>query len=87
MKINLTQWSLMRVLRIVIGGVGLVDAVSRHDMLLGAAGLFLLGMGLFNIGCCGIGGCTTGFNKAGESAQRDVVFEEVSSSNARKSLN
>lgn len=57
-KIITTGWSFMRVFRIVAGLAAIIYAIIKHDFLSGAAGLFLLLTGLFNVGVCGSGECT-----------------------------
>jgi hypothetical protein len=57
MKQLFTGWNLMRWLRLGIGGYALVQAAIDHDPLLAVAGVFLTSMAVFNIGCCGVGGC------------------------------
>lgn len=76
-----TGWSFMRLLRLATGLVGIVFGLKNNDTLLGFAGFFLLLMAAFNLGCCGVGGCTITTHK--ESAkprnkeQGDINFEEV----------
>ena len=47
----------MRAIRLTMGVVAIVFAILRQDMLLGAAGGFLLLTALLNAGCCGVNGC------------------------------
>jgi len=77
MRSLLANFSLMRLLRLVIGVIGAGQAYLTHDWLLGVAGLFLIGMAVFNLGCCGIGTCgISPKNKAAGPAEA-VEFEEV----------
>lgn len=58
-QILLTDWNFMRILR-VIGGFALIYAgITKHDTISGAFGLFFAYQGLFNVSCCGTGGCST----------------------------
>ena len=52
-----TGWNFMRAIRLTMGVVAIVFAILRQDMLLGAAGGFLLLTALLNAGCCGVNGC------------------------------
>ena len=52
-----TDWSFMRVFRVVTGVAALTYSIVKHDYLAGIAGLFLLLIGLFNVARCGAGGC------------------------------
>lgn len=73
------QWNLMRILRLVIGIVILVDGLQRSEtfvVLLGGA--FAL-LAVFNIGC-GPKGCATPtikMDKNSNDKEKEVVYEEV----------
>ncbi len=58
MKTILYGWNMMRVLRIVMGSIALWQGIVTKESILGVAGVFLLFMGLANIGCCGSNGCS-----------------------------
>lgn len=66
----LTNWTFVRFLRLIIGIAILVQSVALRDMFLGAAGLLFTLMAVFNAGCCGAAGCTTG-SKPLKDAMRD----------------
>ncbi|MFT3747434.1 MAG: hypothetical protein QM768_03930 [Agriterribacter sp.] len=53
-----TGWSFMRVLRAGMGIAALVFTFKDHNFIFGIAGGLLLIMGVMNIGCCGINGCS-----------------------------
>jgi hypothetical protein len=47
----------MRILRLVLGGVAIVEYFSTPEpLLLFIGGVFLV-QGIFNLGCCGAGAC------------------------------
>ena len=73
----LTRFNLMRALRLVIGVVGAGQAYITHDWLLGIAGVFLIAMGVFNIGCCGISGCQVPVRSSKPGNPESVEFEEI----------
>lgn len=78
----LSQWSFMRVLRLMTGVVGVFMGVRNNDPLLGLAGGFLLFMAFANTGCCGVNGCSVPDyrpRKTGSNAASETSFEEVSS--------
>jgi len=77
MKSLLNSFSLMRLLRLVIGVIGAGQAFITSDWLLGAAGFFLIGMAVFNIGCCGISGCGISPKNKSVAHPDAVEFEEV----------
>ena len=75
----LSNWSLFRFLRLGIGIAILVQAVMARDVLFGIAGLLFAGMAVFNIGCCGMGGCSTTNTPAKKTSEtiKDIPYEEV----------
>ena len=74
----LSNWSLFRFLRLGIGIAILVQAVMARDVLFGIAGLLFAGMAVFNIGCCGMGGCNTpNITTKNTQVTKDIPYEEV----------
>ena len=75
----LSNWSFFRFLRLGIGIAILVQAVMARDVLFGIAGLLFTGMAVFNVGCCGMGGCntTTTATKKTTEPTKDITYEEV----------
>lgn len=71
-----SNWNFMRVLRLIMGIAIVVQAVMAKDALFGLAGLLLTGMAIFNVGCCGTGGCNTPAKKNAETT-KDITYEEV----------
>jgi hypothetical protein len=76
---NLLQnWNLMRALRLVLGGIILVQGIQAQEYIYALAGLFLSGMALTNIGCCGVGGCAVPPKKVTRiDTTKDIDYEEV----------
>lgn len=72
----LNNWNLPRVLRVMIGIVILVMAISRADLASGIIGAVFTGMGVFNISCCGSGACYTPI-KNSKKDLKDISYEEV----------
>ncbi len=72
----LSNWTFFRILRLVIGIVIIVQAVMTKDSLFGVAGLMITSMAIFNVGCCGAGGCNTQTKKTSETT-KDIHYEEV----------
>lgn len=75
-----TGWNFMRILRMGMGVIAVGVAIYDRDSLLGLAGAFLLLMGLFNLGCCGTGGCALPNRNSHTTKQvvaDEVEFEEV----------
>lgn len=71
------NWHFMRVLRVVLALAILIQSWFAKDSTTAVIGLMLLAMGLFNIGCCGPGGCYTPVKKHQPSVQKEPVYEEV----------
>ena len=70
------NWSIFRFLRLSIGIAILVQSVAAKDVLFGIAGLLFTVMAVFNVGCCGMGGCITLTKKNAETT-KDITYEEV----------
>ncbi|MGN6181638.1 MAG: hypothetical protein ACTHNW_20820 [Mucilaginibacter sp.] len=72
----LRNWNLPRILRVMIGIVILIMAISRADPGSGIIGAVFTAMGVFNIGCCGSGACYTPV-KNSKKDSKDICYEEV----------
>jgi len=72
----LTNWTFFRFLRLIMGIAIVVQAVIAKDALFGLAGLLLTSMAVFNVACCGTGGCSTPSKKIAET-KKDITYEEV----------
>ena len=72
----LTNWTFVRILRLLLGLGIIVQAVIVKDAFLGAAGLLFSSMSVFNVGCYGIGGCATTPKKSSKTIH-DTTYEEV----------
>ena len=74
---NLTNhWGFMRIIRLVIGGYALVEAIRASDVLIGIMGTVLVGMALFNLGC-GAQGCGVPTSRNKNTSSDEVEYEEV----------
>jgi hypothetical protein len=71
-----TNWTFLRALRLLIGLAIVVQAIVSKDSVFGIAGLLFTGMAIFNVGCCGVGGCNTPIVK-NEKSLNDISYEEV----------
>ncbi len=63
MKAILSNWSIMRGLRLVLGIAAFVQAFIQKDITLGLLAAFLLLTAISNIGCCGLNGCAVNFKQ------------------------
>ena len=79
MLANLTQnWGFMRIIRLIIGGYALFEAVRSSDIFIEIMGAVILGMALFNIGC-GPQGCGVPTNRSKSTHSEEIEYEEVHS--------
>lgn len=73
----LKGWHLMRILRLGMGSLMVVQFIQTSDKLVGLIGALLLYQALFNKGCCSNNGCAaTPQNKANNKIE-DISFEEI----------
>ena len=78
MKQLFSNWTFMRILRLILAIVILIQALYARDTTTAAIGLMLLAMAFMNVGCCGAGGCPTPIRKTkNNNAQKEVSYEEV----------
>jgi hypothetical protein len=75
-QIIFTNWSFMRFLRLGLGLAVLVQAVIAKDVLFALLGLGFTAMPVFNVGCCGSGGCYAPPKKEVNNT-KDISYEEV----------
>ncbi len=70
------NWNFMRFIRLVLGIFIIVQGVMAKDWGIGVLGIFFTAMPLFNIGCCGAGGCSVPVKKRAENV-KDISYEEI----------
>jgi hypothetical protein len=75
MKRVLIGWNVFRVVRLLIGMAALVQGIVQKEVLVLAAGSWILFGALFNLGCCGSGGCAV--PKSTQKTNKEVTYEEV----------
>ena len=72
----LSNWSFMRFLRLGLGIAIIVQSVIANNWTMAIVGFLFTAIPVFNIGCCGTGGCNTPTNKISETT-KDITYEEV----------
>jgi hypothetical protein len=72
----LSNWTLMRFLRLGMGIAILVQALMAKDMLFAFAGIIFTAMPVFDMGCCGTAGCVVPSTKK-QHVKQDIFYEEV----------
>lgn len=75
MKAILSRWSIMRILRFVLGAIALVQSIVQRDITFGIIAGFLVLTAIANVGCCGSNGCTVNFSN--RKKESEVVYEEL----------
>ena len=75
-QVILSNWTLMRFLRLGIGIAILVQAVIAKDTLFAFAGILFTALPVFNVCCCGTNRCYTPAKKTTD-AKKDITYEEV----------
>lgn len=73
----LNGWNLMRIVRLALGIIVMVQGFQANEWLLVALGALFSLMPLFNIGCCGVSGCNTPVSRRGNKKIEDTTYEEV----------
>lgn len=72
----LTNWHLMRWIRLFMGIYAATVAIQMHDTFSGIIAALFLFQALTNTGCCGAGSCTVPIGKKHEPV-KDIEFEEI----------
>jgi len=73
-----SNWSFMRIVRLLAGIAALWQAIVMKDNLLGAAGVLLMIMSVMNIGCCGVNSCSAGQTKLkSNEIPKEISYETV----------
>jgi len=77
-KYNLTNnWNPIRIIRLVLSIIIIVQAVQIQDALFGFMGTFFLYQALGNTGCCGVNGCAPSAIHSFVDATDEVEFSEI----------
>ena len=72
----LSNWTLMRFLRLAMGIAILVQGIIVKDMMFAFAGIIFTAMPVFNVGCCGSAGCAAPPAKDPDT-KKEITYEEV----------
>jgi hypothetical protein len=76
-KIVFQQWHFMRWVRLGLGIAIIVQAAMVKDWTVTILGAMFAAMAIFNVGCCGAGGCSMPEMKSSTQQQKEVIYEEV----------
>ncbi|EOR93402.1 hypothetical protein ADIARSV_3481 [Arcticibacter svalbardensis MN12-7] len=72
----LTNWTFSRGFRLIIGIGIIVQAILSRDLAFSLVGLLFSSLAVFNVGCCGSGGCAVP-TKNFTPSKKDSNYEEV----------
>jgi len=73
----LSNWRVMRLVKLILSVIILIQSVQQQDVMFGFFGGIFLTQTLLNIGCCGVGGCAVPMKKIDPLTIQDVQFEEI----------
>lgn len=76
MKDYIRKWNAMRIMRLIIGMVVIVQGIQGEQWILVGLGTVFSLMPIFNVGC-GIGGCNVPQQRSRVHPDDEVVYEEV----------
>lgn len=79
MRTLLTNWNVMRVIRLILGIILIVQGAGNGEVLYFVLGGALALMALANAGCCGAGGCAVDTRPRAQKEEKEIVYEEVDS--------
>jgi hypothetical protein len=77
MKVLLTDWNSMRIIRLVLGAGVIAQGVYHREVIYYVVGGILVLMALANAGCCGTQGCAVDTKKVNVKEEKEIVYEEV----------
>ncbi|MBG9376324.1 hypothetical protein I5907_08765 [Panacibacter sp. DH6] len=74
----LTEWNVMRILRLTIGIMALVQAFTEGSWIMGIAGFFVMIAAIANLGCCGPAGCAVSKQRKQRHINKEgITYEEL----------
>lgn len=76
MKAYLLNWSFMRILRLLLGGIILVQGIMAHEVPYAIIGGLLALMAFANIGCSG-GACSVPVSRIKAPIEKSIDFDNL----------
>lgn len=78
MKNYLSNWNFMRIIRLFLGIIVIIQGIQTQQWMVVALGVLFTLMPLFNIGYCGTAGCITTYSTSKfKKTTEDITYEEV----------
>ncbi|QQR98799.1 MAG: hypothetical protein IPK18_04575 [Sphingobacteriales bacterium] len=76
LQILSTNWHAMRIIRLVLAIIIIVEGIRTNDKLLPIMGFVFLLMAIFNVGCCNTN-CSTKNNNSTINNDDTIIYEEI----------
>lgn len=77
MKVLMSDWNVMRVIRLALGILVIIQSISEKNYMLTFAGGLFAFLALINVGCCGANGCAVNTRVSKSDLKKEAVYEEV----------
>lgn len=78
MKEYFKNWDFIRVIRLILGILMIIQGVHTDDLMFISLGLLFSLMSVFNIGCCTSGKCQIAVRKNTEdNTMENITFKEI----------
>ena len=77
MKKILEGWNFMRILRLVMGIIIIIQGINGGEALYIIIGILFSGMSLANIGCCGTTACEVKHDTSFKNKSKVINYEEL----------
>ena len=77
MKVLVNDWNVMRVIRLALGILVIIQSISERNFMLTVAGGLFAMLALINVGCCGANGCAVNPRVNKNDLKKEGVYEEV----------
>ena len=77
MKVLVSGWNVMRVIRLALGILVIIQSISEKNYMLTVAGGLFAVLALINVGCCGANGCAVNPRVNKNDLKKKAVYEEV----------
>ena len=77
MKVLVSGWNVMRVIRLALGILVIIQSISEKNYMLTVAGGLFAVLALINVGCCGANGCAVNPRVNKNDLKEEALYEEV----------
>lgn len=77
MRTILQGWNFMRILRLVMGIIIIIQGIKGGEALYIILGILLSGMSVANVGCCGTTSCNVKPVRSIKNKSKEINYEEL----------